>query len=432
MKLIKKFIIFKLVCIFSSGIAFTQSTTNVSKNGSSYSYLGIGSPVPLSSAQELGMGIIGVSFADVSTSGLSNPAFWGIGFLSRASTNFNFSHFSASDATSSSTNTLLSANQIHLVLPIKNNKLGISAALYPTTRSNYQVFTGVEVFPSATDTVVYFLDKNGSGGINKLELGLGWRINNSISIGYAPSFTFLSSTDNENVSFIGNEFEDNSVIQQFNGSGLSHRFGLLLRARSFLRKSDLIQFGATATLSNPFTVESSRSVVKYVEGVQQNDKIGADIKNEVSLPNEFSAGISYFPSNTLNFSAEAMMQYWGDAKYGFSAEEENTYTDRLFLGFGGQYHPYTTGSSKFLSKFKYSYGISYDTGHLNIQGEDISTLWFSTGLGILSPRARSSFDLSFQYGIRNVTSSSLIDERIWSISLSVNLAELMFIRPKLN
>ncbi len=107
-------------------------------------------------------------------------------------------------------------------------------------------------------------------------------------------------------------------------------------------------------------------------------------------------------------------------------------SDRYRLGLGTQYHPYQLGSEKFLSKFKYSAGVTYDTGHLTIDNQNIETLWFSAGLGILSPRSRSSVDVSFRYGLRGTTSANLVQERIWAINLSVNLAELMFFRPKLN
>jgi hypothetical protein len=40
-------------------------------------------------------------------------------------------------------------------------------------------------------------------------------------------------------------------------------------------------------------------------------------------------------------------------------------------------------------------------------------------------------DLSLRYGYRGTTDGNLIKENIWAIGLSVNLAEIMFLRPKL-
>lgn len=56
---------------------------------------------------------------------------------------------------------------------------------------------------------------------------------------------------------------------------------------------------------------------------------------------------------------------------------------------------------------------------------------FSFGLGILSPKSNSSVDISFEYGIRGTKAQDLVKEDIWGLRLSLNLAEIMFFRPKL-
>jgi len=75
--------------------------------------------------------------------------------------------------------------------------------------------------------------------------------------------------------------------------------------------------------------------------------------------------------------------------------------------------------------------MSYDSGHLQLEGQRINTLKFSLGLGIRSPNSRSSIDLSFEYGVRGTNSTNLVKEQIFGMKLSLNLAEVMFYRPKL-
>lgn len=428
----KRAILLLILFGFFPSIILGQAA-NEAASGSVYSYLGVGFPQSEASAHELGMGIIGISFNDLQSPGLANPAFWGSGYNTRASAGFSLENYAMTEgSTVSSTSTLLRVSQLQIVLPIKAQKLGFSAALYPVTRSNYQSFLEQQAFPSEIDTLNYSLRLSGTGGISKFELGFGWRITKRLSIGYAPSLAFLTSNRSEELRFLNSEIRDNEFSTQINGSNISHRFGFLFQSENVFNRSDLLQLGTSVTLPVEIKADYTTSLINFVDRVRETTEIESVNDQRVSLPLQISGGITYFASSYLNFSVEGLYQEWNKAKYEINPADENLYSDRYFLGMGGQYHPYRHGSNRFLSKFKYSYGISYDTGHLNIQGEDISTLWFSSGLGILSPRARSSFDLSFQYGIRNVTSSSLIDERIWSISLSVNLAELMFIRPKLN
>ena len=148
--------------------------------------------------------------------------------------------------------------------------------------------------------------------------------------------------------------------------------------------------------------------------------------------------IQYYKSYSFNgstsISAEAQFEEWDNAEYGFSGEDESVFKNRQVYGFGVQVNPTRRSTGWFLSNIKYNAGISYDSGHLELRNNEINTLWFSFGVGLLSPnlRTNSSLDLSFQYGKRGTTSNSLVKEDIFSVNLSVNLTELMFLKRKLN
>lgn len=434
MKVIKITLTLLIAVAIAAGSSLSAQSGDEARTGSLYSYYGLGSPVNAGTSQETGMGIIGVSFSSLWTPGLANPAHWGEGVFTRASAGFNFSRFNVKDSDDSGTNSLLAVNDIQVVFPIISDKLGLSAALYPSTRSNYKTFSQFEVYPNATDTVRYSVDKRGSGGVTKFEIGFGWKMNRYLSVGYAPSLAFVRSEDTEFMNFESTALNDNTTQTSYHGSAFAHRFGMRFRLQNLFRNRDLIQLGATVNLSQNIDVTREERFIKVVSGIRQENLIEEGVGN-VSLPQEYAAGITYYPSNFLNVSAEGVYQQWDKAEYSFNNNEQAAYSDRYFLGVGGQYHPYLHGSDLFLSKFKYGAGISYDTGHLELSGEKINTLWFSTGIGILSPgTARSTFDLSLRYGIRggsDFTSQGLVRERIWSVSLSVNLGELMFVRPKL-
>ena len=89
-------------------------------------------------------------------------------------------------------------------------------------------------------------------------------------------------------------------------------------------------------------------------------------KGDITLPFEAAFGLGYTANAITNFSIETQIQNWSDFKNEFDQSSELNTKDRFRIGFGGQYHPYRTNSSYFLSNFKYSAGISYDTGHLKI------------------------------------------------------------------
>ncbi|XWN36636.1 MAG: hypothetical protein ROO71_11825 [Balneola sp.] len=423
--------LFVLCSLLSSINAYAQNEEG--KSGTVYSSYGSGFPLQNNTAQEKGMGIMGVSFNDLGSPGLANPAFWGIGIYSRVAANFDFTSYSLKDSQVSGSNSLLKVGSFQAVFPISKNRLGMSIALYPETRSSYNV-NSLQTLEIGNNSSEYFTNRTGTGGATKFEVGLGAKINKNFSIGYAPSYSFLTERENETVFFTDGGSSVNNVTERTNGTSVSHRFGLLFNAKNLFKNNDALQIGATLTLPTTFDAKRKAETVKEVGDDVEIVQIGNEMSGEVSLPLKMGGGVSYFLNRKFNASIEFQLEKWDEARYEFSSSEEAAFKNKNTYGFGFQYHPYKSNSSKFLSKFKYSAGISYDTGHLQIRNTDIETLWFSAGLGLISPtfRSSSSFDLSFQYGLRGSVSNDLVKENIFGINLSVNLTELMFLRRKLN
>lgn len=429
--MIKKALLLFLSFIIAANVLYAQQDEG--KSGTVYSRFGTGLPLLNNTALEKSMGIMGVSFNELGSPGLANPAFWGLGVYSRVSANFDFTSYSIEDGQTSGSNSLLKIGSFQAVFPISKNKLGLSIALYPETRSSYNV-NSIQSVIFGDETVDVISNRTGTGGITKFEVGLGYNIFKNLAVGYAPSYSFLTEKENESVVIQEVNNSSNTVTRRTNGTSASHRFGILFTGRNLFNSSDLIRIGGAITLPTDFSATRKTETTKVVGTQQETVQLGGESTGNVGLPLKIGGGISYFVNSKFNASAEVQVENWDEAEYGFSARDENAFKNRRVMGIGFQYHPYKERSSNFLSRFKYSAGLSHDTGHLSINNNEIETLWFSAGLGLISPnfRSSSSFDLSFQYGIRGTTDQNLVKENIFSINLSVNLTELMFLQRKLN
>jgi len=423
-----------LFFVISISQAFAQSESrSINSSGSFYSLFGVGFPVDNNTARELSLGISGVSLDNTQSNTLSNPALWGKNIYTTTSSGLSLSQYQATDNISESVNSDLSVGYFQLTLPIFKQKLGISASLYSVTSSDYRYFNSGTLVTTENDSIGYVSDISGSGGINKLEVGIGWNINKNIAIGYAPSLAFISQENTTELFFSQNDFSYNFLDYKVTGSTISHRFGALFTFRELLRDNDKLGFGASYILPVNISTEETSETSRVINNNQQNVTLGEIYNGNAKLPAEFNAGLTYYPSNLVNFSVEGQFQQWSNARSDLKLDNENyELSDRIKLGLGGEYHPYKTNSTNFLSNFRYSGGVSYDSGHLKTLNQDINTLWFSAGLGIISRFSNSSIGLSARYGLRGSTSDDLIREKIWSFNLSVNLTELMFFRPKLN
>jgi hypothetical protein len=427
------YIAFVLVLCATISVNAQTSTTNQARGGSIYSSIGVGFPIDNTADGLKAQGILGISNVNRETSALANPALWAQNFYTQATTGFELSRASVESSNSSSKKVNLQTGFLHLLFPVKPGKVGVSLGLYPVTRASFKSTNTGGFDRTASDMVNYTNEIQSFGGINKLEIGVGVKLTDQISIGYAPSIAFLTLQNSESFTFSEVGFDSHNQEYNYNGATIAHRFGISGTFNNILNSRDKFSFGATLNL--PYTIDASArfTSVKNIEGNAEVVDLSNELENtkgDIEMPIEVAFGIGYAPNNFVNLSAEAQVQQWDNFKNGLQPDSEQLMSNRVKFGVGGQYHPYRRNFDGFLSGFKYAAGLSYDTGHLVIEDEEISTFWINSGIGIPS-KAASFIDISVRYGFRGTTNNELFKERIWSIGFSVNLTELMFVRPKL-
>ncbi|MGB0347990.1 MAG: hypothetical protein ACPGGA_10925, partial [Balneolaceae bacterium] len=353
-------------------------------------------------------------------------------FYTQAGTGLQLTRSNVESLTSAGTNVNLETGYIHLLLPVKPGKIGLSVGLYPVTRANYRSVNANSFMNTPTNEIEYTNEVQSFGGMNKFEIGIGFKVGENFSFGYAPSVAFLTLKNSEALDFNVLGYLDHSQETDYSGAAFAQRFGFTGTFTNLFSDEDRFSIGGSINL--PYTLEVSKDFtsIKNVEGFDQEVKLneGVDEKGDITMPFEATFGVGYAPSIITNFSIEGQIQNWSGFENELDRSSELLMNDRFKIGFGGQYHPYRQNLDTFLSGFKYSAGLSYDSGHLSISGEDIQTLWLNTGIGIPS-KVASFIDISVQYGLRGTTTNNLFEERIWAFGFSVNLTELMFVRPKL-
>lgn len=429
----KKIVLIAILSVLFGVSAVAQTAGDQASSGSVYSKIGVGLPVDLTSPAAEGMGLNGVSFSEPYVPGLANPAQWGNTVFGMGTGGINLTSFKSRDATAEAISTSFSVNQFQLQLPVITGELGVSASFTPVTSSSYRTYQqGMEVLESGAvnDTLIYEIDNRGSGGINRAELGFGWRINSNISVGYAGSLIFASIKNDVRSAFLDPSYQTVNYQLRTSGLGFGNRFGTYLTFSDLFSGQDQLNIGVTASLPVQLDAERIQKTNTSNETITLKDGPALG-KGNISLPMTVNAGMSYRPIQRLLIAAEGKYESWSDFENEINTNANQLYTDRYKVGGGIGYFPFYSNSNKFLSNFKYRLGASYDTGHLKVNGQSIETLKFSFGLGIPSQRSASSIDISFDYGFRGTNTDNLVKEQIWGIRLSLNLAERMFYIPRL-
>ena len=437
MTIMKKFIqILSITSIVFFTCQYTAYAQDEARTGSFYSGLGFGTPSDVNSTFSMGMGLSGVSNYSGYSTNIANPAQWGLLNYTLGSVSANLDQFIAEDGISSANNVIFGLESFQFAFPILRSRLGISASFTPRTNNNFRKEqAGSFLYPGDPDNRVnYTFNTIGSGGLNRFEIGAGYRIFNQLSVGYAFSVQALILNHQVQPLFSETGFTPSHYTNKVHGNSIGHRFGLYTFTNRIFGQQDQLALGLTVTL--PLTIDAESEITTYqnINGRQtllHLNQNSSDRYGEVTLPLEINAGLTYNFTNLTNVNTELLFQNWNEASFTFDKDQEGYYKDRMRFGVGLQHHPYRSSQQQgFFSNFKYSAGITYDTGHLRIQGHDIETLFLNAGLGIVNNRSVSSVDLSFHYGIRGTESSNLVKENVWGFKLSLNLAELMFVRQR--
>lgn len=430
-----KIILVLFAAFFTVNSAEAQNS-DLANSGSFYSGIGFGLPVDYFSPFSMGMGLSGVSnFSGFSTN-ISNPAHWGLVGFTQATLSAGLNNIYSSDINNSTRNAFFGIEQFQFTLPIIRNRLGVSVSISPMARGDFRKRSSglYNPLPGLTNSIRYDFTTNGSGGVNRFETGLGFALTNQISIGYAFSANILSMNEIVVPEFTDNQFRAVNFERKKEGYSFGHRFGLYAFTQNLLRTDDQLSFGATVSL--PVEIEAEQKITAF--RAVNNQRILVDYNENsptrtgtIKLPLEFNTGLTYNLNRFINIGAELLLQQWSDALYSFDTNQQNLYKDRTRAGFGIQFHPYRSDQiGGFLSRMKYSTGVTYDTGSLELNGEDIETIYFNAGIGLMSIQSASSIDLSIHYGIRGTESLNLVKENIWGFKLSLNLAEWMFVRQR--
>lgn len=415
-----------------------QSQESLVRSASVYSVLGLGIPQDFLSVHGTGMSLIGVATPDRTKGSLANPAMWGTTYLTHMTVTGNVTTFSATDGTTNANSTLVGFDRFQAQIPVIRERLGVSAGLYRSTDVRYSlVDTNSIVLPTADSVSVvdYFTSVTGVGGINRLELGFGLRVTDNIYVGYAPSLKFGIIDEDNQILFQSSLFTPVRYNERTRYAGLAHRFGTMIILPRIFSSNDQIVFGATATLPTELTARRkvntrilTGQIINDLELIPESD-FGSQ---NVTYPFETTIGLSYFASRYTLFAAELHYQQWSELNAFGSDDSIEFMKDRLRLGFGFEYDAFSRGNEGLFNSLIYRAGVSYDNGHLSIDGTDIETMLFSVGLGIPSPAMGSSLDLSFDFGLRGSDNNGLVRERIFGLRASLSFSELMFLQRRVN
>ena len=421
--MIKKY---SLLFLLALQITFLSAQVNSS---SPYSRYGIGDISNNGFGQSQAMGGIGIGVRTNKHINVLNPASYtsvdSLAFLFEFGLENQFKMFSTTNETSSSNY----ANLQYLAFEFPVTKWWASSTgIMPYSNIGYNLKNTSTL--TGLDTVETFY--NGYGGVNQFYFGNSFTVIKNLSIGANISYLFGSLNQLNSAIFINdNDATDIFIEKQIYVGDFNFDFGTQYTLD--LKNNSSLTIGATYGLQNDLSASQNLVTTGIVNsgGTTAADTL-AFLDNEdgiISIPSKLGLGFTYVLKNKLIIGVDYSMQDWSDASV-FGKNDSLTTSNVIRVGI--EYVPASKNSLSYYKRISYRAGLKYDNTYLNINGNQISDIGISFGVGLPLRRTQTSLNIAVEVGQRGTNTNNLLKENYARFSLNLTLADKWFKKKKFN
>jgi len=396
--------------ILIAGVTVAQEGTT-----SPYSYYGIGTLKFRGTAENRSMGGLGV-FSDSIHINLQNPASYaGLRLI-----NFSVggSHKASKQKTETDSQNTSTTTLDYIAMGIPTGKFGIGFGVIPYTSVGYDFNSELP------DGLTQY---EGSGGLNRAYLSLGYQVTTALSVGIDANYNFgkienTATTQKSDLQYGTRTFNRSDVL------GFSFNFGAMYKRMV----TDNLQLTGSVTFTpgTNFTSENYRriSTVSIIPaGIFTIDE------REITVADtDFT-----FPSQITVGAGIERPKYWGVGAE-FTNQKTSNFTNRAFtidnvsyenaskFRLGGYYIPNYNSFGNYFKRVVYRAGARFEQTGLKVNGQDINEFGISFGLGLPVGRLFSNMNLGVEIGRRGTTDFGLIQENFINTFLSFSLNDRWF------
>jgi len=409
--MIKKIIV--SACLLISFVSFAQQGT-----ASPYSFYGIGDVRFKGTLEYRSMAGVAVEQDSIHLN-IENPASYA-SLLQTTFTvggTFGTSNLKTSQETAKAQRTTFD----YLAIGIPMGKFGAAFGLIPVSSVGYKIRNDRTDTEGATSSQL-----SGTGGINKVFFGLGYKIKPNWNIGADAQYNFgkITTTSIELLTGVQNSTAETNAAEL---SGLSFNIGTMYQTKL----TQKLQLFTSLNYTFATNLNSNTTRVISVDG-DSTPVVFEPHGDDLKLPNKvtFGAGIG----QARKWLVGTTMAFQGDGKFAnyYNSEQNVRYEKYQKYAVGGYYIPNYTSFSNYFSRITYRGGFKYEKIGLIINNESIKDVGMTLGLGVPIPGSFSNVNFGVEFGKRGTVSSNLVQENYVNFSVSFSFNDRWFIKSKYN
>jgi opacity protein-like surface antigen len=405
-------------------------------NGSLYSRFGMGELLTLQSNRAAAMGGGGYALASPGYTTFANPAALSDQVLTRIGFGGFYQGIEITDA--SDEQTLLSdgvVGPVHLTFPILDRKLGVGFQYAPYSRVSYQVRQpGVLVDSLANSSTPFTTAFRGSGGLQRVDLGVGYAPSEGLRVGATVGFLFGIIERSIRTSSEAEGFASVTQNQTTTQRGLTATLGAQYTARALLGDEDALSLGLTFAPGVHLDAERVSTLGETLD----RDTLQTVRDGSTDLPWSVAGGVSYAADTRWTLTLDGRYEPWSTFESdftfpGYAPDDASRLRDRYRISGGFEFLP--AGNRPFEPYWRrvaYRLGGSFEQGYVDpVAGQSVETLALTGGLSLPTLLTGTQVDLNLEAGTRGSASGDLVRDRYYRVGLNINIGERWFQRQKL-
>lgn len=441
-----------LVLSLASGLAPVQAQS--SGSGSIYSRFGVGELHGFSSSQSQALGGGAYALRSLNYNAVQNPALWSDQVYTRFLMGGTFRAVDVRDGEGGE-GLAQSGNldAIHFSFPLYRESLGIGLAFQPYSRSDFRVTRDDAIFLPDGTRAPYEVEFDGSGGLNLLRGGLGYKVTEALRVGGAVDVLFGIRESRRTTRFTNPQqagaLRNAEVVDELQLFGVTGTFGGHLALSDVFQDEDAFSIGASVTL--PASLSGDRvqlledndpSTQEDTLTVTDGGRLTQEVSGDVTLPVQVRLGISYQFDDRWAFVADGEYGQWSNLSSSFDGAEqtrpfpvggESSLDDRWRVSTGVEVVP--GGDDRLAPYFsRVAYRLGGYVEHAYVQPDPSSevNVWGLTGgFSLPTPVSGTRIDLNGVVGRRGTTEANLVRDTFYGFSLFVSFGERWFQERKL-
>ncbi|MEA2042614.1 MAG: hypothetical protein U9N85_08695 [Bacteroidota bacterium] len=268
----------------------------------------------------------------------------------------------------------------------------------------------------------------GEGGLNKLYFSTAFDYE-GFSVGADFSYIFgLTSIRTE--AQLQDSLYTNLILhyENYNTKGLLMTYGI--QYSYDIAKYKKLTLGVTYNMNTKLSADYTAFASNFVSNNYNtvSDTIMYDTISNINteIPQKIGIGLSYKGKKFL-FAADFSSQSWEGVPI-FGEQTENLKNSYKIAG-GMEFLPSRTAQSYFKA-VKYRLGGYYSNSYISYNGNPVEEYGLTFGFGLPAKKSLTYINLGFEVGVKGSVEKNLLKENYYGLNLSINMADIWFVKRK--